>query len=70
MKRVMVNGEFETMADDVFERCGMKKCTHEKHKGMDGCIQVTIEDVDHPYYVKGTRYPNGHLVYFACPNRY
>ena len=31
MKNIAVNMVLETMSDDAFERCGIKKCKHKEH---------------------------------------
>ncbi len=55
----------ETISEDVYSRCGIKKCKHKEHNGSDGCVEVENVQVKDPPYDKGRRFPNGHVVYLS-----
>ncbi len=61
---------WETCADDVFVRIGAKKCVHSGHEQADGCTTFDVVDVDDRYYLKGHRFPNGHVTFLSIPNKF
>ena len=70
MKFYYNNGEPTSASDEVFSRLGVKKCSHLEHKDSEGCVKTTIVDVDHPYYMKTEKFPNGYSIFLSTPNRY
>jgi hypothetical protein len=63
MKRALINNEVVSYSDDVFSRCGIKKCNHKGHEFFDGCGTTKLVTLKDSYYANAEQYQSGHLVY-------